>query len=128
MVPSTDLALPGRREESLGGEGGVLQCRGRRLSLTIELAVIQVVSAVQIVSEGEVVATDRLKFSPAVLTWLLAAALPGVGGARKSVHGAACQFDGSPTLERVGRSVWAWTVPACLLMATAAQPDAVNLA
>ena len=89
MVPSTDLVLPGRREESLGGEGGVLQCRGRRLSLTIELAVIQVVSAVQIVSEGEVVATDRLKFSPAVLTWLLPAALPGVGGALLLTHQAA---------------------------------------
>ena len=89
MARSTCLALPGRREESLGGEGGVLQCGGRGLSLTVELtAIIQIVS-VQIVSEGEVAATDRLELSPAVLAWLLPALLPGVGGALLLTHQAA---------------------------------------
>ena len=59
------------------------------MSLTIELAIIQVVTAVQIVPEREVVAADSLKFSPAVLAWLLPAALPGVGGALLLIHQAA---------------------------------------
>ena len=50
------------------------------MSLTIELAIIQVVS-VQIVPKGEVAAADRLQFRPAVLPGLLPALLPGVGGA-----------------------------------------------